>query len=191
MKLQWTSANRFALLENGDQYYPRVFERIAQAKHEVMIETFILFEDKVGLALRDVLVAAAQRGVEVHLTIDDYGSPDLSETFIASLVDAGVHMHLFDPGRKYLGRRLNMLRRLHRKLVAIDGEVAFIGGINFSADHLADFGEEAKLDHAAEAVGPIAMRIREFMREQLGEPPRRGAWVRRLQNRFRRKSASN
>lgn len=186
MKPQWTSGNRFALLENGDQYYPRVFERIAQAKFEVMIETFILFEDKVGIALRDVLVAAAQRGVEVHLTLDDYGSPDLSEAFMASLVDAGVHVHLFDPGRKYLGRRLNMLRRLHRKLVTIDGEIAFIGGINFSADHLADFGDEAKLDHAAEAQGPIVTRIRDFMREQLGEPPQRGDWARRLGNRFRR-----
>ena len=48
---RWISGNRFRLLENGEEFFPRVFESIAAARHEVLLETFILFEDKVGLAL--------------------------------------------------------------------------------------------------------------------------------------------
>ena len=184
MKSEWTTDNRFTLFENGEQYYPRVFRRIAEARHEVLIDTFILYEDKVGRALHDVLVDAGRRGVDVHLTIDDYGSPDLSRGFLASLIEAGVHVHVFDPRPRLLGMRTNIFRRLHRKLVAIDGEIAFVGGINFSADHLQDFGADAKLDHGAEACGPIAMRIRDFMREQIGVPPRRRDWLQQLRARF-------
>ena len=52
MKSQWTAGNRFELLENGEAFFPRVFDAINAAQREVLIETFILFEDKVGLALK-------------------------------------------------------------------------------------------------------------------------------------------
>ncbi|HEX2013490.1 MAG TPA: cardiolipin synthase ClsB, partial [Roseateles sp.] len=70
-----------------------------------------------------------------------------------------VHLHVFDPPPK-LSRRLRPFRRLHRKIVVIDGRVGFIGGINFSADHLADYGPEAKQDYAVHAEGPIVARLR-------------------------------
>ncbi|MFL6695164.1 MAG: cardiolipin synthase ClsB, partial [Ramlibacter sp.] len=85
---RWYEGNEFTLLENGEEFFPRVFGRIAAARKEVVIETFILFEDKVGVALHEVLVAAARRGVQVDLTIDGWGSPDLSDRFIADLVGA-------------------------------------------------------------------------------------------------------
>ena len=90
MAARWTDGNDFTLLENGEEFFPRVFERIDQARREVVIETFILFEDKVGLALHEHLVGAARRGVQVDLTIDGWGSPDLSPQFVTSLVEAGV-----------------------------------------------------------------------------------------------------
>ena len=70
-----------------------------------MIETFILFEDKVGLQLHEALMAAARRGVQVDMTIDDWGSPDLSQRFIAALREAGVRLHVFDPGPRPFGLR--------------------------------------------------------------------------------------
>jgi cardiolipin synthase A/B len=164
---RWYDGNDFSLLENGEEFYPRVFERIGNAREEVVIETFILFEDKVGLALHRVLVAAARRGVQVDLTIDGWGSPDLSDEFIAGLVDAGVRLHVFDPGPRPFGLRPNMLRRMHRKIVVIDGEIAFIGGINYSADHLADYGPEAKQDYAVEMRGPIVTELHRFAHANL------------------------
>ena len=123
-----------------------MFQAIAEARREVMLETFILFEDKIGQQLHAALLAAARRGVEVHVLVDGFGSPDLSDQFVGSLVEAGVHFRIFDPGRRFLGQRLNMLRRMHRKIVVVDGHLGFIGGINYSADHVADFGPEAKQD---------------------------------------------
>ena len=78
-KPRWIEGNDIRLLVNGEQFFPRVFACIANAKKEVMLETFILFEDKVGLQLHEALVAAARRGVQVDVTIDGFGSPELSE----------------------------------------------------------------------------------------------------------------
>lgn len=177
---RWVSGNRVALLENGEAFFPRVFEAIAAAREEVLIETFILFEDKVGLALHEALVAAARRGVHVHLMVDGYGSPDLSPAFVGGLREAGVVFRVYDPAARVFGMRANVLRRLHRKLVVIDGERAFVGGINYSADHLADFGPEAKQDYAIELCGPLVGLIRHFARAaaRVGEPSRR--WLRRM-----------
>ena len=85
MDRRWIPGNDFTLLENGEEFFPRVFACIANAKREVIVETFILFEDKVGLQLHEALVAAARRGAQVDITIDDWGSPDLSEQFLRSL----------------------------------------------------------------------------------------------------------
>jgi cardiolipin synthase len=177
---RWVPGNCVRLLEGGEEFFPRVFDTIRGARREVLIETFILFEDKVGLALRDVLVETAQRGVVVHLTVDGYGAPDLSPGFVSGLTSAGVKLHVFDPKPKIFGLRTNLFRRMHRKLVIVDGERAFVGGINYSADHLLDYGPEAKLDHAVEIRGPVARRIQRFARSVLGldEPPRHRFWHR-------------
>jgi cardiolipin synthase A/B len=162
----WIKGNKFTLLENGEEYFPRLFAAIDAARHEVMIETFILYEDKVGNALRAVLLAAARRGVQIDLTIDGFGSHELPDEFIASLTEAGIRVHVFDPAPR-LFKRVNYFRRMHRKLAVIDGVRAFVGGINYSADHLADYGPEAKQDFAVEAEGPITAQIQSFMRAAL------------------------
>jgi cardiolipin synthase len=178
VRRHWSEGNHVELLENGEQFYPAVFDAIRSARTEVLIETFILFEDKVGCALRDVLVDAARRGVRVELTIDDWGSPDLSPAFLRALSDAGVGLHVFCPRPRLLGVRTNGMRRMHRKLVAIDDRVAFVGGINYSADHLGDYGPEAKTDYAVRLHGPIVGVIARFLREQVAPARRRWWWHR-------------
>jgi cardiolipin synthase len=164
---RWVSGNQFRLLENGEEFFPRVFECIAAAKRGVIVETFILFEDKVGEELHAALHGAARRGVQVDLTIDGYGSPDLSPEFISTLTRAGVRIHVFDPGPRLWGWRTNVFRRMHRKIVVVDGERAFVGGINYSADHLGDFGPEAKQDYSVEIEGPIVADINTFVHKAL------------------------
>ena len=94
---RWTPGNHFKLLENGEEFFPAVFDAIAHAEHEVLLETFILFEDKVGKALHEVLLAAAKRGVQIDMLIDGFGSPDLSPEFVDALTSAGVRLRVFDP----------------------------------------------------------------------------------------------
>ena len=182
----WVIGNQFTLLENGEAFFPRVFECIAAAKREVVLETFIWFDDKVGRQLQAALITAGQRGVQVDVTIDDYGSPDLSPAFLSALAAAGVRVHVFDPGPRLWGWRTNLFRRMHRKIVVVDGARAFVGGINYSADHLADFGPLAKQDYAVEIVGPLVGSIHEFVHQALAEGqcnPRPALW-RRLTDRF-------
>lgn len=179
MSAGWVGGNRVTLLENGEAYFPRVFEAIANAKREVILETFIVFEDKVGLQLADALVAAARNGAKVDVLVDGFGSPDLSDDYIARLTSAGVRLRVFDPGPRIMGWRMKMLRRMHRKIVVVDGERAFVGGINYSADHLADFGPMAKQDYAVELEGPVVSQIHRFVLHAIasGGPGRR--WLRR------------
>jgi cardiolipin synthase len=178
MSRGWISGNKFALIENGEAFFPRVFEVIAAAQREVLLETFILYEDKVGKSLHAVLLAAARRGVQVDMTIDGWGSPDLSAEFISTLTAAGVRVHVFDPTPR-LFRRINLFRRMHRKLVVADGTRAFVGGINYSADHLADFGPQAKQDYAVEIEGPIVAHIRNFAHAAIAEGSTGRHWFRR------------
>ena len=162
---RWVPGNQFELLENGEEFFPAVFEAIRGARQEVLLETFILFDDKIGRELHAALLDAARRGVEVHVLVDGFGSPDLPDAFIAELVQAGVHFRVFDPGgRRLFGQRLNVLRRMHRKIVVVDGELGFIGGINYSADHVADFGPQAKQDWAVRVRGPIVAHMHRFAR---------------------------
>ncbi|MES2184359.1 MAG: cardiolipin synthase ClsB [Pseudomonadota bacterium] len=176
---RWVAGNHFELLENGEAFFPRVFECIAHAQREVVLETFILFEDKVGLALRDALVQAARRGAKVDVMVDGYGSPDLSDTFLHSLTSEGVRFRIFDPGPKLFGLRTNLLRRMHRKIVVVDGERAFVGGINYSADHLADFGPQAKQDYAVEITGPLVAHIHRFVLYAIAIGGQGRRWLRR------------
>lgn len=166
---RWTAGNELELLENGEEFFPRVFEAIANAEHEVVLETFILFEDKVGLALHAALLTAARRGVQIDVTIDGFGSPDLSDQFIGELCRAGVRVHVFDPGLRIFKWRTNMLRRMHRKIVVVDAKLAFVGGINYSADHLLDFGPQAKQDYSMQIRGPLVGDIHRFVHGALAD----------------------
>jgi cardiolipin synthase A/B len=175
---RWIPGNQFTLLENGDAYFPRVFECIAAAQREVILETFIWFEDSVGRELQAALIQASRRGVQVDVTIDDYGSPDLSPAFLKALTDAGVRVHVFDPGPRLWGWRTNLFRRLHRKIVVVDGERAFVGGINYSADHVLTYGPTAKQDYAVEMTGAIVRVVHTFVQRALESGQRNAAYKR-------------
>lgn len=164
MKRRWRSGNRVELLENGEEFYPRVFRAIDNARYEVLLETFILFDDDVGRRLAEVLKDAARRGVRVELTVDAWGSKELGAEFLAELTAAGVCLHLFEDTRVRWLQRIDWFRRLHRKLLVVDGRCAFVGGINFSQDHLKDggCGREAKQDYAVQVEGPLVADIHRF-----------------------------
>ena len=167
MNMEWRDGNRLRLLENGEEYFPRVFEAIRRARESVMLETFILFEDEVGNELHEVLLAAANRGVKVEMMLDGYGSNNLSTEFVNSLTSAGVRFLYYDPRPLVLGMRTNIFRRLHRKIVVCDGVIAFVGGINYSAEHNSSYGAQAKQDYAVEVKGPIVDDITQYVQQAI------------------------
>jgi cardiolipin synthase len=175
---RWRAGNRVQLIENGDELFPRVFTAIDAARCEILLETFILFEDQVGCELRERLIAAARRGVRVKLTVDGYGSHGLSDAFVASMLAAGIGIQVFDPCPTLLGVRTGLFRRMHRKITVIDGVRAFIGGINFSAEHLTSSGPRAKQDYAVEIEGPVVADIVAFARASSRQRTRTAACAR-------------
>jgi cardiolipin synthase A/B len=166
----WRNGNEVELLENGEQFFPRVFEAVRAAQREVLIETFIVDDDSVGRELQRTLIDAARRGVDTTLTVDGYGSAPLPKPFIEAMTDAGVHVHVFDPKPKLFGWRTNIFRRLHRKLVVIDGARAFVGGINYSATQLNRSHDEGRLDYATEVTGPVVYDIHRVALRAVGRP---------------------
>jgi len=183
MNTEWREENEVQLLINGEGYYPPAFEAIRQAREEVLLETFIIYEDKVGLELQQVLIEAARRGVRVQVLVDGYGTAGLSQEYLQALFDAGVRLQAFDPSPMRLGMRTNLFRRLHRKILVVDGTLGFIGGINYCADHLGDFGPLAKQDYAVQVRGPIVDDLRKASLKLLDSQARLGrrsrSWWRR------------
>lgn len=174
----WHEGHRVELLENGEEFYPRVLAAIDAAEREVLIETFILFDDPAGQPLQKAVIAAAQRGVSVQMTLDGWGSAKLPKTFIAPMIEAGVRIHIYDPVKWRFGHRTQIFRRLHRKLIVIDQRVAWCGGINFSHDHLRSYGEHSKQDYALEVEGPVVADIYRTMLVMLPRSarPKRPSW---------------
>ncbi|MBP2170444.1 cardiolipin synthase [Erwinia toletana] len=168
MNMQWRDGNRIRLLENGEAFFPRVYGAIRRAQHSLLLETFILFEDQVGKDLHAELLAAARRGVKIEMMVDGYGSPDLSDEYVHSLTAEGVRFIYYDPRPLIFGMRTNVFRRLHRKIVVADGEIAFVGGINFSEEHNSSYGPQAKQDYAVEVKGPIVEDIARYVQQEIG-----------------------
>lgn len=162
MKPAWRAGNRLQLLENGEEFFPHVFAALAGANTRIYIETFILADDDVGLQLRDVLVAAAARGVAVDVLADGFGSEPLGADYRASLAAAGVRLHIYEPRARLFGMRVNLFRRLHRKIVLIDGSLAYIGGINFCRDQMLSAGPKALHDYAVALEGPVVDDMQAF-----------------------------
>ncbi|TDN64817.1 cardiolipin synthase ClsB [Scandinavium goeteborgense] len=180
MKCGWREGNQIQLLENGDQFYPAVFSAIENAESKIILETFIWFEDSVGWQLHEALLNAARRGVSIEVLLDGYGSPDLSDKFVNELTMAGVVFRYYDPRPRLFGLRTNLFRRMHRKIVVVDARVAFVGGINYSAEHVTSYGPEAKQDYAVRVEGPVVEDILQFELANLpGNAEARRFWHRR------------
>ncbi|RYX98232.1 MAG: cardiolipin synthase [Comamonadaceae bacterium] len=127
-----SSATAVELLSGGARTFDDIFRAIREAKDHVHLEYYIFEPDKIGTALRDLLVEKAGQGVTVRLLLDALGSKRVGRKFLAPLHGAGVHVALFHDTR--IGRRLRPVTnyRSHRKIVVCDGHVGFTGGVNIT-----------------------------------------------------------
>lgn len=152
--------NRLTLLQNGAAYFPRLCADIDAARLSVNLETYIYAADGSGHMVAEALRRAAERGIAVRLLLDGFGSAELPQHWVDELRTAGVEVQWFrrevSPFTLQRNRR-RRLYRLHRKLAVIDGEIAFVGGINIVDDIPAHAGlSEPRLDYAVRVQGPLA-----------------------------------
>jgi cardiolipin synthase len=153
------------LLQNGTDFFPRLCADIDAAQYSVHLETYIFAADETGRLISQALQHAAQRQVAVRLLIDGFGSSELTEAWVEELRNAGVEVLWFRRERGFFRMRRYRLRRMHRKLAVIDGEIAYVGGINIINDipDAADF-DAPRLDYAVRMQGPLVHEVREAMR---------------------------
>ena len=123
-----TFASAVRLLDDGDQCMQALEEKILETKHHIHLEYYIWEPDKVGTHFRDLLAAAARRGVEVRVLYDGMGSPNVNKKFWAPLREAGAEVLTFNPVR--ITRITFGNFRTHRKIAICDGLTGFLGGIN-------------------------------------------------------------
>lgn len=161
------AGNQLRLLRNGTEFFPQLCAGIDAATHSVYMETYIFAADETGRRVADALQRAAARGLEVHVLLDGYGSAQLPKHWISGLRAAKVEVQWYRPDISPFTLRRNRmrrLRRLHRKLVVLDGKAAFIGGINIIDDvGKNDPFNSPRLDYAVRVQGAMAAEIQMTM----------------------------
>lgn len=161
------SGNELMLLQSGAAFFPQLCAAIDAAKRTVYLESYIFAADEVGHLVGQALQRAAERGVSVRVLLDGFGSAELPGSFVDELRKFGVEVQWFrreiSPFTMHRSR-MRRLRRMHRKLAAMDGEVAFVGGINIIHDIPAKLEFDApRLDYAVRIKGELAGEIQAVM----------------------------
>ena len=129
-----TTGNAVRLLQDGPATYQAMFAAILAAKDHINLETYIFDDDEVGQRFAQALMAKQAQGVQVNLIRDSVGTLSTPAEFFTRLADAGIRVLEFNPVNPLETRKdwaLN--QRDHRKLLIVDGQTAFLGGINISS----------------------------------------------------------
>jgi cardiolipin synthase len=127
-----SSATRVDLLVDGAATYDALVEAIARARNHVHLEYYIFERDRTGTRIRDALIERAKAGVHVRLLLDAVGAAKVNKRFLKPLLEAGCEHAWFHPTQFRPFTRPWVNLRTHRKIVVIDGTVAFAGGINIT-----------------------------------------------------------
>ena len=122
--------NAVTELLNGDQIFPPMLAAIKSAQKSVTFETYIYWSGDIGKQFADALSERARAGVPVHVLLDWVGSAKMEESYLAEMKEAGVQIEKFHKPHWYNLARLN--NRTHRKLLVVDGQVGFTGGVGIA-----------------------------------------------------------
>ena len=153
------SGSDLDLLIDGEETFDAIFEAISNAQSYVLIQSYIINDDKIGGRLRDVLIDRARAGVKVRLIYDAVGCQKLPKSYLASLSDGGVEV-VNAHARGGPKSRFQINFRNHRKAVVVDGTIGFTGGLNMGDEYM---GENPKFglwrDTHARLHGLIVMEL--------------------------------
>jgi cardiolipin synthase A/B len=133
--LPFTQGNTTHLLIDGQQTYTAMLEAINRAERYVLLQSYILRSDRIGNTFREVLIEKAQRGVQVYLLYDAIGSQALSKQYVQDLCHHRIEVAAFRSSKGFAYPfQLNF--RNHRKILVVDGQVGFMGGLNIGDEYL-------------------------------------------------------
>lgn len=149
------SGNAVRILRDGNDTYHDMLQAIQQAKDFILLEFFIIRNDRVGTILRQSLEERAKAGVRVYVIYDEVGSHKLPAGYLRSLKRAGVRVSSFNGRRFWLSSMLRINYRNHRKLVVIDGEYAYLGSLNIGLEYTQTAQRPYWRDTFVNLQGPI------------------------------------
>jgi cardiolipin synthase A/B len=125
--------NKATLLVDGEATYKAMMKAIQDAEDHINFETYIFEDDEIGRRFADLLTEKQGQGVQVNLIYDSLGSDNTPESFFKRLSDSGVNVVQFNPVNPLKARKVDFLtHRDHRKILIVDGKIAFTGGVNIS-----------------------------------------------------------
>lgn len=150
---RWVDGNDAIILSRGEDIFDAMYEDIRNARNSISKETFVYRGEAVATKMAYELADASQRGVNVHFIMDYAGSAKATTEQLNIMEDAGVQLVRWRRPSWYQVSRLN--NRTHRKLLTIDGEVAYTGGANTADEWLFDLDEGGKKDYHLRITGPI------------------------------------
>lgn len=159
---QWPhfcEGNAITLLETGAEFFPALESAIDGAQQKIFLETYIFKFDAVGQRVVAALRRAAARGVAVHVLVDGFGSRKFVDSNMPGLLNDGLRVLVYRPELSRLSLRRHRLRRMHRKLTVVDGQIAFVGGINIVDDFNTTIPESPRHDYAVRIEGPLLRTI--------------------------------
>jgi len=132
----FVEGNQVKLLRNGDEILPAMLRAIRAARHSVNFETYIYWSGAIGREFAEALCERARAGVQVHVLLDWVGSKKMEPELLDEMKAAGVQVQRYHPPRIYDLDRLN--HRTHRKLLVVDGTMAFTGGVGVAPEWTGD-----------------------------------------------------
>jgi cardiolipin synthase len=163
-----------ALLRDGAQAFPAMLDAIAAAQREILLEMYWIGDDILGRQFLEAMVARAKDGIRVRVIYDAVGSIGLPDTFFAPLVQAGgevLEWHALSPIRTAFSID-NLETRDHRKLLVVDGRVAFTGGINLAKEWMSELdGGGGWRDDVIMVRGPCASELRSIFFDSWRKKP--------------------
>ncbi|MDP0491370.1 MAG: phospholipase D-like domain-containing protein [Verrucomicrobiota bacterium JB023] len=128
--------NHLEMLINGQEIFPRMLQAIRDARHSISLETYVYWAGEIAVEFAESLARAAKRGVIVRVVLDWYGSKKMDRGLIERMDQAGVKVRHFRPLKWYDLKRSN--QRTHRKLMVVDGQVGFTGGVGIAEEWTGD-----------------------------------------------------
>jgi cardiolipin synthase len=168
--IPFVDGNRAELLIDGKAIFESIFDGIDAAEDYLLVQFYIVRDDKRGRELQRRLIRRAREGVRVYVLFDSIGSLDLSRSYISELTEAGVEVRSFFQHESWIDRfRLNF--RNHRKLVVADGKVGWVGGLNIGDEYESDDWRDAQVRVEGPAVLNMQLSFLEDWRWVTDELP--------------------
>jgi cardiolipin synthase len=151
--IAFTEGNQLTVLRNGDRIFPAMLTAIEGAHRSVDLMTYVYWKGDIAQRFAETLSAAARRGVRVRLLIDAVGGLQIEKGLVNRMDEAGVHVEWFR--KPWLNSPLKQNHRCHRKVLVVDEEIGFTGGVGIAEEWCGDArGEDEWRDTHVEVHGP-------------------------------------